>query len=626
MKAIGKYLLKPCLLFLPACFCTLYVSAQVKTIASVNKQIVAQNDLLTLSFSIENAEDVQQFIPPSFTGCKIVQGPTHVNSSSIINGVKSSAYSFVYVVQPVSPGKYCFSGASAKVNGKRLVFNTLNVDVRKVAGKSRYDFFEEGDDNARKELYSDYILRRGENLQDKIRKNLFIKVDVDKTSCYEGEAIVATYKLYTRLRSESKVTRRPSFNGFSVYDMVDPSVVPSTIEKLNGRDFNVYLIRKVQLFPLQSGRLELDAAEVDNAITFLKAEEAIKNGGEGLSALLHAFEIDDIKNSGVETQQVSIRSNPVAVTVKALPAGKPESFNGAVGSFSIQSAVNKKTVALNDAAVLKVIVKGEGNFGVMNTPEVHWPKNIEGYEPNTKEDFLKNVVPMRGYKAYEFTFTPKQKGDIILKPVEFSFFDPVAKQYKTISTDSIKISATEAIAQNNVPAIKPAANSMVNYAALPRPVVLLIGVILLAAFSFFLYRYIKLSGMESSVKSNAMIRTEQKGKFTKALPEDVPVIQSPLFNARLLLVQQDSRGFYSELKRSLKDYAARKYDCAACINIKEIEQQMRSKGLDSEVISQFSLVIKQCEIALYNPSLNEADMQSVYDLADDFVEQTNAGV
>ncbi|MBN8790257.1 MAG: protein BatD [Terrimonas sp.] len=619
MKSIGKYLRKFFLFFLICWHWSLYVSGQVRVIASANKQILTANDLLTLHFSVENADDVQQFIPPSFTGCRIVQGPTHVNSSSIINGVKSNALSFVYVVQPASPGKYCFSGASAKVNGKRLVFNTLNILVKKMPGKSRYDFIEE-DDDARHELYSDYILRRGENIQDKIRKNLFIKVDVDKTTCYEGEAVVATYKLYTRLRSESKVVRRPSFNGFSVYDMLDPTVAPSSIEKLNGKDFNVYIIRKVQLFPLQSGQMELDAAEVENAITFLKADDAMKNNGANLSTLLRAFETDDIKSSGIATEHVSIRSNPITVTVKPLPEGKPGTFNGAVGSFSIQSAVSKKQIPLNDAAIFKVIIKGEGNFGVLNTPAIHWAKSIEAYEPNIKEDFLKNVVPMRGYKAYEFTFTPKQKGEIVLDPVEFSFFDPVAHQYKTITTDSITITATAPVTRDSAFITRMPDSSQEQPSALSRPWILFIAGSLLFLFAYVLYRYIKTSDQHAI----ANLPGEREVPDKKDLSSDdvthpSSVSLSPLFNAKLMLVQQDSRGFYSELNMALRNYVSEKYKFSANLNLKEIEQQMKLKGLDNDIVSQFSLVVQQCEIALYNPYLNEADMQSVYELAEDFV-------
>jgi hypothetical protein len=621
MKFIGKYLRQLFLFFLIS-HANAYVLAQIKVVASANKQILAANDLLTLQFSIENADDVQQFIPPSFSGCKIVQGPTHVNSSSIINGVKSNALSFVYIVQPAFPGKYSFSGASAKINGKRLVFNTVNISVKKMPGKSRYDFIEEEDD-AQYQLYSDYVLKRGENIQDKIRKNLFIKVDVNKTVCYEGEAVVATYKLYTRLRSESKVVKRPSFNGFSVYDMLDPTVAPSGIEKLNGKDFNVYLIRKVQLFPLQSGQLILDAAEVENAITFLKADEAMKNNGANLNALFRAFETDDTKNSAVATEHVTVKSNPIAITVKPLPENKPNTFNGAVGLFSIQATVNKKQIPLNDAAVFKVIIKGEGNFGVMNTPAISWAKNIEAYQPTIKEDFLKNIVPMRGYKSYEFAFTPKQKGEIILEPVAFSFFDPAANQYKTITTDSIKITATSPVVQDSAFIAKGLNNNQKTPSAQSRIWIFSISAVLLLLFAYTLYRYIKTSQQNEIPAFDKENNISHKENTIDDTQHSSLIYQHVLFNARLMLVRQDTRGFYSELNSALRNYVSKKYNFSPHLSIKEMEQQMKFKGVDSDIVSQFSLIVQQCEIALYNPYLNEADIQSVYELAEDFVANTN---
>ena len=118
----------------------------------------------------------------------------------------------------------------------------------------------------------DELVRPGENVEDKIRKNFFIKVDVSKTDCYLGEPIVATYKLYARLRSDSRVTRHPSLNGFSVYDMIDPTDDRVSVEKVNGKNFSVHIIRKTQLIPLQAGDVTLDPVELDNNIYFIKAD------------------------------------------------------------------------------------------------------------------------------------------------------------------------------------------------------------------------------------------------------------------------------------------------------------------------------------------------------------------
>ncbi len=146
--------------------------------------------------------------------------------------------------------------------------------------------------------------------------------------------------------------------------MVDPSIQPSAIEKLNGKDFNVYLIRKAQLFPLQSGTLELDAAEVRKCRYFF--ESGICNERQRRASpwtYYASFEADDFSHEGIAAEKVSIKSNPVTVTVKALPPlSKPKSFDGAVGKFSIEATVDKKELQLNDAAMLKVIIKGRRKF------------------------------------------------------------------------------------------------------------------------------------------------------------------------------------------------------------------------------------------------------------------------
>lgn len=626
MSYIGKYLLLTVLLISGFCLAVQTSMAQVKVVASASKRIISSDEFVTLQFNVENTKEIQQFIPPSFSGCKVIEGPMHVAGSSTINGAQSSYISFVYILQPRLPGRYSFSGASAKINGRRLVFNTVSVDVTEGTGATAYNAGRDAY-GAEEELYSDYILRKNENLHDKIRKNLFIKVDVNKTTCYEGEPVVASYKLYTRLRSESKVSRRPSFNGFSVYDMVDPSAQPSAIERLNGKDFNVYLIRKAQLFPLQSGTLELDQAEVENAVTFLRAEYAMKDKGEHLPDLLRSFEADDLSHEGIAAENVSIRSNPVTVTVKALPdVSKPVSFDGAVGKFSIEATVDKKEMQLNDAAVLKVIIKGEGNFGIINAPVIKWPKDVEVYEPLAKEDFLKSMVPLRGYKTFQFTFMPKKAGTLAIPGIEFSYFNPKENKYETVVTDSIRVRTTPAT--SNAVAYVAENMSIDGGTGVNRSWVLGTAALLLMVFGFILFRYIR--GGEKvkfAIQPSAAIsEMPLKNETIQQKPEaTVPVHKpDPLFNARMLLIQQDSKGFYSELSKSIKEFSAEKLGIATKNPGKrELEYALKAKGFDEIMISQFQLLLQQCEVALYTPSLNDTDMQSAYDLADDFIHHIN---
>lgn len=623
MKLIRKYLLNTLTYITILTFIALEGYGQVRVHASVNKRNVQANDLVTVQFNIDNATEVEQFVPPSFSQCKVVQGPMHVTGSSTVNGIESSYVSFVYVVQPLSEGKHSFSGASARVNGSRFSFNNVylvvnEADPASYAGNNARNnsrFKPAPESTAEMEKYRDYILYEKESLHDKIRRNLFIKVDVNKRSCYEGEPVVASYKLYTRLHSESKVSRRPSFNGFSVYDMVDPTIQPTTIEKLNGKDFNVYLIRKAQLFPLQSGDLELDAAEVENSISFIRAEYAMKDDGEHLPEILRYFEADKLGHEAIANERVSIRSNPVTVKVKPLPEeDKPTCFNGAVGKFSIEANVDKKQIALNDVATLRVIVKGEGNFSIMNAPPVQWPQSIDAYEPTSKEDFLKNIVPLRGYKTFQFTFMPKKEGKTVIPGIEFSYFDVEANRYKVLKTDSIVLTTLP-------PLVPVAAANIADASSLGEDARIWIiagSIMLLVVFGYFLLRNIR---AESKPAKQPSVRPEITTPDTPLPLQEPAYTPDPLFNARLMLIQQDEKGFYSSLHRALIDCTAEKLKLPQGIGKINLEQELKAQHLlDEDLQSQLQLVLQQCEEALYMPVAGQTDMQSVYDLAEDYIQ------
>ena len=129
MNRIGKYLLQFALLLFVFCLTPGEGSGQVRAVASVNKNIVLQDELIKLQFDVENAGEVQQFVPPSFKGCRIVEGPRHTTGTSVINGVVNNYVSFVYIIQPEAPGNYSLSGASAKINNRRFIFNTIKFRV-----------------------------------------------------------------------------------------------------------------------------------------------------------------------------------------------------------------------------------------------------------------------------------------------------------------------------------------------------------------------------------------------------------------------------------------------------------------------------------------------------------------
>ena len=198
--------------------------AQVKfTTVSSSKQI-GKSDFVQIEYVVENARQIEQLSPPAFRDFKIVQGPIQSSGMTIVNGEVSQQKSISFILEPVKLGKFDLPGATAVIDGKSMRSNSISIEV--VPGGSGANNFHPvpqplWPDEA-EESNKDYVLKPGENVMDKIHKNLFVKVQVSKTNCYVGEPIVATYKLYSHLNSESRVVKHPSLNGFSVYDMIDP--------------------------------------------------------------------------------------------------------------------------------------------------------------------------------------------------------------------------------------------------------------------------------------------------------------------------------------------------------------------------------------------------------------------
>jgi hypothetical protein len=435
--------------FLTAFFsCIVLLSAaQVKFSASSNDKVIGKNDYLQVQFTVENAANVESINPPQFKNFTVVSGPNQQSSMSIVNNKMSQSVSVGFVLQPLSTGNFTIGSATAKADGKEYHSNPLSVQVTNSSSSHRsqgssslspfgnltLDFPSEPESHQ----FDDYILQKGENVAAKIKKNLFIKIDVSKKSCYVGEPIIATYKLYTRLKSESNVLKAPSFNGFSVSELEMPDNYSLRTEKYNGREYNVYTLRKVQLYPLQSGKLSLEPVEVKNTITFLKSEYAGKRRGDIFYDMLREFAEENAPGNATEQQTATVTCDTLNVNVKPLPeTGKPVSFKGAVGNFKISALLEKNNIVTDDAGSLKVVISGAGNIQLVNAPDVAWPKGIEGFESKASENLDKFSVPIKGDKVFIYPFTVSNPGDYTIPAINFSYFDINSQSYKTVATQA----------------------------------------------------------------------------------------------------------------------------------------------------------------------------------------------
>ncbi|PWV53954.1 BatD family protein [Chitinophaga sp. S165] len=609
---------------------------------SVSNNKVALDEPFQIQFMLENAPNVTSFTPPTLNDFEVLQGPSQMQGQSIMNGRRSEYIAVIYVIQPKRVGNFTIPGASARSNGNVVRSNPVTIEVVK-ANRSGYQQSPQQASpqsgfppsrSQRQQQQQDEmegVLRNGEDVNAKLRKNIFVKVDVDKTSLYEGEQLTATYKLYTRLPTNSSVTKVPAFKGFSAKDIELPNPPQATEETVNGMHFKVFTIRKTLLFPLQSGTLELDPVEVDNHVKLVKLVKN-NNNRKARDPFADVFNdpgfkdpfddpfFDDFFNRPEVTYEdvpYKVQTAPLRVTVKPLPVdNRPVSFTGAVGKFNMTASIDKQTLSTDDALTLKVVVSGQGNVNLLNGPKVDIPAGFEKYDPKVTDNIEKNSNPLSGSRQFEYALMPLEAGDQTIPAVEFSYFDVASNSYKSIRSQPFTVHVTPGKQTKrdkedfsvNRNTITSNYNGVLNWVKQGRfllvsplfYVLLLLPVLLLVAA--LIYRR----------KRNYQ---QNNAAFLKHRFANKVALKRLELAARYLKEGKD-KAFYEETSRAVWGYLSNKLHIPfADLSKQLIQDKLAQQQVSVQYSTQLFDLLDDCEMALYTPMHNNDKMQGTYQQA-----------
>jgi hypothetical protein len=592
-------------MWLSRVICFLFICSPFKGLADnvqftleVSANSIALNDVVQVQYTIANGKNITAFNPPNFKNFKVIQGPDQGSGYSLINGVMKEYISVSYILQPLTTGTFTIPAASATVNGKKILSNSLKIKITAASAKvqSQYQPLFQA---PRQDVNQDFVLRKGENVKKKIKENILLRLIVSKKSCFIGEPIEVIYKLYTRLKSDSKILHRPSFNGFSVYEMLDNETIQGGEETYRGKVYNVYTLRKVQLYPLRTGILVLDTMSVENEVSFMEPGSAARE--EDIFELLDDLQNGVSPNKGIIKENLVIFSNEESIQVNPLPENQEPRFQGAVGNFSITANLENEMVHQNDIDKLVIKISGAGNFPMIFVPEVVWPENFNAFEPVTVETYNKTVIPLAGDKVFTIPFTVKKQGEFQIPPIKFCFFNPITKEYSSIETLSLPLTVLG-------PKIVSPKSSKID-AGFPMNngfILLLISgcVLLLLAIGFIIFRKkIKPSKIEESISHsdglNPTITAESKDALLKY----------KLRRLKESLETGTQNKFYDSLNQVLDYWIADIHGITDMSNWKSI---LSEKGLNSVVIQLVEAMRLEVDLAKYTPVIDASQMEEAY--------------
>lgn len=545
-----------------------------------------------VQYIVEGARSIRQFKVPQFKDFEVAE-IFDSHPMNFANG--SDDFAKVVVLVTSKKGRFTIPGATAVINGKQMRSNTASISVMPdLQGINNID-----PDNIDTEEES--VLHPGDDIREKIEKNLFLRVETSKNTCYVGEPLMVVYKAYSRLNAYMQVAKRPSLTGFSVMEMVDAYNAKPEIEKLNGRLYYTNLVRKVQLFPLQEGTYTLDPAEIESLIHFIKTDKPAGKKGSGYSTTpMFPTAIN---------HRTLLRSQPLTITVKSLPsANQPDDFSGAVGQFNVIVKVPTTPIHKGDLVKIQVAIIGSGNLSLLTPPPVKWPKGVDTAEPSVKENINKYVFPLAGSKTFEYSFAAPDTGDYKIPAIHLSYYDPADKKYKRASNDSIILHVLPGVTKNDAEADAMRDQQTVGI----KPHYYWFAGIVLVIIGSIVYQVVSLK--KGKKKEVAKVKTTAP---VQVKPTPQKLAAELLAKAKMAILFQQVPVFYHEVEQALWKVVADNWKVLPSkLNRQHITKLLTEQQVPAETIQSFTAILNECEWALYTPGHSVSSMETTIEKAE----------
>lgn len=334
----------------------------------------------------------------------------------------SSSVLYDYTVLPQRPGTFKIPPQTIRIGNTSLRTPELKLNV-----------VDSPNSSARS-------AQKSPNAQAAPGKAAFAELIVPKTSAYVGEIVPVVIRLgfYTRGRAQLADPPALTGQGFTVQKLQPPD--QSQREVIDGQTYDVLTFKtaiaaarpgKFEIGPVEAGALVVVPRRPSNSRS--RSPFDLFNLDDPFS---DPFFADPFSTFG-QREKVVVKSQPVAIEIKPLPANAPSSFSGAVGNFTMGVDANPKSVQVGDPITVTATISGRGNFDRVNAPVLEDERGWHKYPPSGKfkQD---DDVGISGAKAFETVLSPNEKKQT-LSPFAFSFFDPLKEQYVTLRSEAIPI-------------------------------------------------------------------------------------------------------------------------------------------------------------------------------------------
>ncbi|MBN2520163.1 MAG: BatD family protein [Bacteroidales bacterium] len=539
----------------------------------------------------------KKFFPPNIVDFDVLAGPSQSSSSSvqIVNGQMTQSYSFTYtyILQANKEGKFTIPPASIAIDKETYQSNEVIIEVANMPSQPKAQSSQQGQSQG-----------AAVNVAD--NSEIFAEVSLNKKNVYQGEAIIASVKFYSKYDIANYADPViPKFDGFIVED-IDIGNVSFKTEVINGQTFRTVLFKKAVLIPQITGEITIEPFEW----------EVIYN----VRVNRKSYSVFDDFFGSYQSVKKVVKSQPVKIYVKPLPDGKPGDFSGAVGTFNFNASLNNNKVKENDAITLKVTINGNGNLKFIDPPKIQFPHDFEVYDPKVNVNAKASTNGLTGSKTFEYLMIPRHAGEYSIPTFSFNYFDINSRQYKAINSPKFNISVERGTGNQEQVIVSGLSKEDVKFFGKdiryiktnkikPYP----INVFLFGSKQFFLLYAVSLIvfiiivfAWKNRIKQNANIQRVKNKKANK-------LARKRLKTALQYLKENNKDKFYEEIVKAIWGYLSDKLTIPLSALSKDTAIESLSKhNLQDEIKNKLINLIDNCEFARFAPPVEGYQMDESY--------------
>lgn len=421
-KSIGLYLVA-----LYGFAVTLHGEITVSAVVEPNPIALGQSAQLNVVI-----KGTQKAEPPEIQNNEYLEFAYRGPSTQVmwINGELNATITHVFQVRPLRAGKFRITPLNLFIEGKNYKTDEIIVEVVEDAAETKFDMSEIA----------------------------YLEFDVPQRTVYVGETIPSELRMVMLNQAQFPNRGLPQIEGdaFSITPIDTQPQMTRAVK--DGRYYDVY-VWKIGITPVKAGvqTLQFKAPHV------LRIPEDKGNTRRDPFSLFRNDPFFDSMFGRYKDMDILALSQPAEITIEALPQeGRPESFNGAIGTFDIAATADLTTLTEGDPITLKIEIKGEGNFSQMNPPKFPDGEIFKTYPPRVVEETL-DTQGFTGSKQFEVVVIPLSTEVKAVPPIPFSYFNPRTGTYAEMNTPPIPISIKASTQPLMTNPVNPLANPQLTF-------------------------------------------------------------------------------------------------------------------------------------------------------------------